>query len=148
MPGEGIRLTARHVGPQDNFPQVCPCGPLWLHCANWIFDVRYAIVRLQGRHHLVEYGVEGVKITNPSFEAMLAELSTASADLAKSATVWASRMVLRSKLSDAIADATKAERAAEVLRAMAADGAIQHEQASLVPAPGRGFLMQRESADS
>lgn len=89
-----------------------------------------------------------MKITNPSFEAMLAELSAASADLAESATVCASRMVLRSKLSDAIADATKAERAAEVLRAMAADGAIQHEQASLVPALGRGFLMQRESADS
>ena len=52
-------------------------------------------------------------------EEVLTELSAATADLVKSANIAVSRMVLRSKLSAAISDAGKAERAAEELRAAA-----------------------------
>lgn len=63
-------------------------------------------------------------------EEVLTELSVATADLVKSANIAVSRMVLRSKLSAAISDAGKAERAAEELRAAASIVPI-HEQAGL-----------------
>jgi hypothetical protein len=63
-------------------------------------------------------------------EEVLTELSAATADLVKSANIAVSRMVLRSKLSAAISDAGKAERAAEELRA-AASIVPSHEQAGL-----------------
>lgn len=52
-------------------------------------------------------------------EALLAELRAVTTDLANSADIAASRMVLRSLLAAAIADAGKAERAAEVLQSAA-----------------------------
>jgi hypothetical protein len=55
-------------------------------------------------------------------------------------------MVLRSKLSNAIRDAEKAERAAEDLRAVASAIISGQEQTSLVPDPPRDIEM--ESADS
>jgi hypothetical protein len=55
-------------------------------------------------------------------------------------------MVLRSKLSNAIRDAEKAERAAEDLRAVASAIMSGHELTSLVPDPTRDIEM--ESADS
>jgi hypothetical protein len=74
------------------------------------------------------------------------ELRAASVDLAKSATIGTSRMVLRFKLSNAIRDAEKAERAAEDLRAVASAIISGHEQTSLVPDPTRDIEMER--ADS
>jgi hypothetical protein len=86
-----------------------------------------------------------MKSASARIEALMTELRAASADLASSASIGTSRMVLRSKLSNAIRDAEKAERAAEDLRAVAS--AINgNEQASLVPDPTRGIEM--ESADS
>jgi hypothetical protein len=55
-------------------------------------------------------------------------------------------MVLRFKLSNAIRDAEKAERAAEDLRAVASAIISGHEQTSLVPDPTRDIEM--ETADS
>lgn len=81
-----------------------------------------------------------------SIEALMTELRAASADLAKSATIGTSTMVLRSKLSNAIRDAEKAERAAENLRAVASAIINGDEQTSLVPDPTRDIEV--ESADS
>ena len=87
-----------------------------------------------------------MKSASTSIEALMTELRAASADLAKSATIGTSTMVLRSKLSNAIRDAEKAERAAEDLRAVASAIINGHEQTSLVPDPTRHIEM--ESADS
>ena len=70
------------------------------------------------------------KVPDAIVEEVLTELSAATADLVKSANIAVSRMVLRSKLSAAISDAGKAERAAEELRA-AASIVPSHEQAGL-----------------
>jgi hypothetical protein len=85
-----------------------------------------------------------VKSASTSIEALMAELCAASADLAKSATIGTSRMVLRSKLSNAICDAEKAERAAKDLRAVASEIISGHEQTSLVPDPTRDIEMESE----
>ena len=77
-----------------------------------------------------------------SIEALMTELRAASADLAKSATIGTSTMVLRSKLSNAIRDAEKAERAAEDLRAVASAIINGDEQTSLVPDPTRDIGME------
>ena len=87
-----------------------------------------------------------MKSAGTSIEALMTELRAASADLAKSATIGTSRMVLRFKLSNAIRDAEKAERAAEDLRAVASAIINGDEQTSLVPDPTRDIEMER--ADS
>jgi hypothetical protein len=87
-----------------------------------------------------------VKSASTSIETLMTELRAASADLASSATMGTSRMVLRSKLSNAIRDAEKAERAAENLRAAASAIISGHEQTSVVPDQTRDIEM--ESADS
>ena len=87
-----------------------------------------------------------MKSASARIEALMTELRAASADLANSAAIGTSRMVLRSKLSNAIRDAEKAERAAEDLRAVASATINGNEQTSLVPDPTRGIEM--ESADS
>lgn len=87
-----------------------------------------------------------MKSPTTSIEALMTELRAASADLAKSATIGTSRMVLRFKLSNAIRDAEKAERAAEDLRAVASASISGHEQTTLVPDPTLDVEM--ESADS
>jgi hypothetical protein len=87
-----------------------------------------------------------VTSASTSIEALMTELRAASADLAKSATIGTSTMVLRSKLSNAIRDAEKAERAAEDLRAVASAIINGDEQTSLVPDPTRDIEV--ESADS
>lgn len=87
-----------------------------------------------------------MKSAGTSIEALMTELRAASADLARSTTIGTSRMVLRFKLSNAIRDAEKAERAAEDLRAVASAIISGHEQTSLVPDPTRDIEM--ETADS
>ena len=87
-----------------------------------------------------------MKSASTSIEALMTELRAASADLAKSATIGTSTMVLRSKLSNAIRDAEKAERAAENLRAVASAIINGDEQTSLVPDPTRDIEV--ENADS
>lgn len=87
-----------------------------------------------------------MKSASTGIEALMTELRAASADLAKSATIGTSRMVLRFKLSNAICDAEKAERAAEDLRVLASAAISGHEQAILVPDPMRDIEMER--ADS
>jgi len=87
-----------------------------------------------------------VKSASTRIESLMTELRAASADLAKSATIGTSRMVLRFKLSNAIRDAEKAERAAEDLRSVASALIGGHEQTSLVPDPPRDIEMER--ADS
>jgi hypothetical protein len=76
-----------------------------------------------------------VKSASTSIEALMAELRAASADLAESTAIGTSRMVLRFKLSNAIRDAEKAERAAENLRAAASAIVSGHDQTGLVPDP-------------
>ena len=84
-----------------------------------------------------------MKSASTSIEALMAELRAASADLAKSAAIGTSRMVLRSRLSNAIRDAEKAERAAENLRAAASAIVTGHEQIGLVPDPTGDIEMER-----
>ena len=64
-------------------------------------------------------------------ELMLDSLRGATADLARSANVAVSRMVLRSQLSSAIAYAGKAQHAAEALHAVALAQIMEDETASL-----------------
>lgn len=63
------------------------------------------------------------------------ELCAAIADLAKSVDIAVTRMALRAKCSAAIADASKAERAAELLRAvvMSSPKVEGQEEVTLVP---------------
>ena len=77
-----------------------------------------------------------------SIEALMAELRAASADLAESAAIGTSRIVLRFKLSNAIRDAEKAERAAENLRAAASAIVSDHQQTGLVPDPTPDIEME------
>lgn len=58
-----------------------------------------------------------------SLEAVLGKLSSATADLAKSTDIAVLQLVLRSKLTAAIGDARRTERAAEALRKVAATSA-------------------------
>lgn len=74
-----------------------------------------------------------LNIPNTDVEVILTELCAATAELATSANIAVSRMVLRSKLSTAIADAGKAERVAEALRAAASAEVTEPEQTRLVP---------------
>lgn len=87
-----------------------------------------------------------MKRANTSIEALMTQLRAVSADLANSATIGTSRMILRFKLSNAIRDAEKAERAAENLRAAASATISGHEQTSLVADPTRDIEL--ESAGS
>ena len=64
-------------------------------------------------------------------ELMLDSLRGATADLARSANIAVSRMVLRSQLSSAIAYAGKAQHAAEALHAAALAQITEDENASL-----------------
>lgn len=86
-----------------------------------------------------------MKSAGTSIEALMIGLRAASAELATSATVGTSRMVLRFKLSNAIRDAEKTERAAEALRAAASAAISGDEQRSVVPDPTGDIEM--ESAD-
>jgi len=79
----------------------------------------------------VEQKVRGAIETE--VEAMLDNLRDATADLARSANIAISRMVLRSQLSSAIAHAGKAQHAAEMLHAVALAEIIENENASLGP---------------
>ena len=106
------------------------------------FTIGYAIDRLWGSAPCLRTGVEGVKNASTSIEALMTELRAASADLAKSAAIGTSRMVLRSKLSNAIRDAEKAERAAENLRAAASAIVSGHQQTGLVPDPTPDIEME------
>ena len=83
-----------------------------------------------------------MKSASTSIEALMTELRAVSADLARSATMGTSRMVLRFKLSNAIRDAEKAERAAENLRAAASAIVSGHEQTGLVPDPTPDIEME------
>ena len=73
------------------------------------------------------------KATTPN--ALHAELCATIADFAQSVDVAVSRITLRKKFALAIADAAKAERAAEALHAAAAHSTeiAAKEQVSLVP---------------
>ena len=73
----------------------------------------------------VEQKVRGAIETE--VEAMLDNLRDATADLARSANIAISRMVLRSQLSSAIAYAAKAQHAAEVLHAAALAEIVEGE---------------------
>jgi len=64
-------------------------------------------------------------------ELMLDSLRGATADLARSANIAVSRMVLRSQLSSAIAYAGKAQHAAEALHAAALAQIMEDEDARL-----------------
>jgi hypothetical protein len=85
------------------------------------------------------------KIPNTVLEEVLTELSATTADLAKSVDIAVLRMVLRSKLSAAIADAGKAEHAAEALHTVASAEIAEYEQACPLP-ESRGGVMK--SADT
>jgi len=67
------------------------------------------------------------KAVETDVEVVLASLRGATADLARSANIAISRMVLRSQLSSAIAYAAKAQHAAEVLHAAALAEIVEGE---------------------
>jgi len=67
------------------------------------------------------------KAVETDVEVVLANLRGATADLARSANIAISRMVLRSQLSNAIAHAGKAQHAAEVLHAAALAEIVEGE---------------------
>ena len=67
------------------------------------------------------------KAVETDVEVVLASLRGATADLARSANIAISRMVLRSQLSNAIAHAGKAQHAAEVLHAAALAEIVEGE---------------------
>jgi len=71
------------------------------------------------------------KAVETDVEVVLASLRGATADLARSANIAISRMVLRSQLSSAIAHAGKAQHAAEVLHAAALAEIMEDENAGL-----------------
>ena len=71
------------------------------------------------------------KAVETDVEVVLASLRGATADLARSANIAISRMVLRSQLSNAIAHAGKAQHAAEALHAAALAELVEDENASL-----------------
>ena len=69
------------------------------------------------------------KFTNTkSVEAVLAKLSNATADLAKSTDIAVLQLVLRSKLTAAIGDARSTERAADALRKVAVSSAEKNKE--------------------
>jgi len=67
------------------------------------------------------------KAVETDVEVVLANLRGATADLARSANIAISRMVLRSQLSNAIAHAGKAQHAAEALHAAALAEIVEGE---------------------
>ena len=67
------------------------------------------------------------KAVETDVEVVLASLRGATADLARSANIAISRMVLRSQLSNAIAHAGKAQHAAEALQAAALAELVEDE---------------------
>ena len=67
------------------------------------------------------------KAVETDVEVVLASLRGATADLARSANIAISRMVLRSQLSNAIAHAGKAQHAAEALQAAALAEIVEDE---------------------
>ena len=67
------------------------------------------------------------KAVETDVEVVLASLRGATADLARSANIAISRMVLRSQLSNAIAHAGKAQHAAEALHAAALAELVEDE---------------------
>ena len=67
------------------------------------------------------------KAVETDVEVVLASLRGATADLARSANIAISRMVLRSQLSNAIAHAGKAQHAAEALHAAALAEIVEGE---------------------
>ena len=72
--------------------------------------------------------------TKPAADALYAELCSAIADLAKSVDIAVTQMKLRAQCTATIANATKVEHAAELLRATATQSAAEKtEQASVVP---------------
>ena len=73
--------------------------------------------------------------TKPAADALYAELCSAIADLAKSVDIAVSQMKLRAQCTATIANATKVEHAAELLRATATQSAATEktEQAIVVP---------------
>jgi hypothetical protein len=89
-----------------------------------------------------------LNVPNTDVEVVLAKLCAVTADLARSANIAVSRIVLRSKLSVAIADAGKAERAAEALRAAASAEVKEHEQTSVVPETLVGMMQQEHQMHS
>ena len=83
------------------------------------------------------------KAVESEVELMLDSLRGATADLARSANIAISRMVLRSQLSSAIAYAAKAQHAAEVLHAAALAEIMEDGNVSL--GQDHGVLPRRGS---
>ena len=88
-----------------------------------------------------------MKISNKStVESILVELCAATTDLANSANTAVSRIALRSKLATVIADAGKAERAAEALRTVAtySEKITENDKTMLTPETRAGLVAQRD----
>ena len=72
--------------------------------------------------------------TKPAADALYAELCSAIADLGKSVDIAVTQMKLRAQCTATIANATRVEHAAELLRATATQSAAEKtEQAIVVP---------------
>ena len=126
-------------------PLVGRAVPPLPHCASYLEGVLGSLL-LCGVHHLYRvWSRKVLKDTDQAIEAAMAEIRAATADLATSTSVGVSRMMLRARLSATIVNAANVERAAEALRAVASEKALQG-QTSLVP-EGTGTVAPREAID-
>ena len=87
--------------------------------------------------------------TKPAADALYAELCSAIADLAKSVDIAVTQMKLRAQCTAAIANATRVEHAAELLRATATQSAAEKtEQQAIVVPPVLAFPKSRREKTS
>ena len=77
--------------------------------------------------------------TKPAADALYAELCSAIADLAKSVDIAVTQMKLRAQCTATIANATKVEHAAELLRATATQSAAEKTERAIIVPPVLAF---------
>ena len=81
--------------------------------------------------------------TKTAADALHAELCSAIADLAKSVDIAVTQMKLRAQCTAAIANATKVEHAAELLRAIATQSAAEKTDRAIIVPPVLAFPKSR-----
>ena len=86
--------------------------------------------------------------TKPAADALYAELCSAIADLAKSVDIAVTQMKLRAQCTAAIANATKVEHAAELLRATATQSAAEKTERAIIVPPVLAFPKSRREKNA
>ena len=86
--------------------------------------------------------------TKPAADALYAELCSAIADLAKSVDIAVTQMKLRAQCTATIANATKVEHAAELLRATATQSAAEKTERAIIVPPVLAFPKSRREKNA